>query len=281
MFHAGRTLLLTLCAAVTLPCNGAPAQLTASTAEVRDLYSPGSPTVFAGTTGGGLWRSTDNGASWNAVASMPGRYVAKITGSATDSTLLFAATRDGVFRSTNGGTTWAQVTFEAARAIAVDPSNDQNVLIGVPGAGVYRSTNRGQSFVLSNTGLDSTDIRALVPGTTAGVFYAGLYSNATGGWGGVFRSTDSGATWASWNGSGGGALPSKFVTSLAVTPAGSLIAGVYDPAVGGIAYRRVGSGSWTAAISSNTSGVIALHADRNATSTVWLGTQSGAAGFPE
>ncbi len=265
--------LLTLLVAVALRSYGAPAQLTAATGEVRDFHSTASAIVYAATFGGGLWRSTDSGASWTAVASLPPRYISKVAGSASDPNLLFAATRDGVWRSTNGGASWAQVSYEAARAIAVDPTNDQNVLIGVPGAGIYRSTNRGQTFALSSSGIDSTDIRALVPGPTAGMFFAGLYSNATGGWGGVFRSIDGGVTWASWNGSGAGALPSKYVTSLAVTPAGSLIAGVYDPAQGGIAYRRVGTGAWTAAMSSNTSGVLTLHPDRNTASTVWLGTR--------
>jgi len=266
-------LVVTLCVAVAGNAHAAPARLTASTADVRGLYSPSTGTVYAATAGGGLWRSSDNGANWARVATFPARYVAAVAGSATNPSIIFAATRDGVLRTIDAGASWTQLTYESATAVAVDPSNDQVVVIGVPGAGIYRSADRGQSFALSNSGLDNTDVRVLVPGTAAGTFFVALYSNATGGWGGVFRSTDAGATWASWNGSGAGGLPSRFVTSVAVTASGAVIAGTYDAATGGRAYRRVGAGSWVSAIASNTSGVIALHADRNAPSTVWLGTR--------
>lgn len=267
------TLLLALAFALPLPSDGSPAQLTATTAEVRSLHSPGTGTVYAGTGGGGLWRSSDNGASWTRVNALPARYVYAVAGSWTNAAILFAATSDGVFRSTDAGVTWSQRTYESARAVAVDRGNDQLVLVGVPGAGLYRSTDQGATFVLSNAGVDSSDVRAIAPAPASGTFYVALYGNATGGWGGVFRTTDGGATWSSWNGTGSGALPSRFVTSLAVTAAGSVIAGVYDPASGGIAYRLDGTGNWKAAIARNTSGVLALHADRNASSTVWMGTR--------
>lgn len=253
-------------------CLGASAQLTAQSGEIRDFYSLASPTVYAATRGGGLQKSTDNGATWTKVAAMGTRYLWKIGGSSSNPNLIFVAGDDGVFRTTNGGTSWTQVTFEAARAVVVDPANDQNVLLGVPGAGVYRSADGGATFALSSSGLDSTDVRALVAGSTAGTFFVGLYSNATGAWGGVFRSTDGGVTWSSWNGSGGGALPSRYVTSLAVTAAGSLIAGTYDPAVGGMPYRKVGSGNWVGGLAQNVSGVYAIHADKNASNTVWMGS---------
>jgi photosystem II stability/assembly factor-like uncharacterized protein len=252
---------------------GASAQLSAQSAGVRDFYSLSSPTIYAATQGGGVQKSGDNGATWSKVATMPARYVWKIAGSSSDANLLFAATTNGVYRSANGGTSWAQITFESARAVVVDPANDQNVLIGVPGAGVYRSIDRGLTFALASMGLDSTDVRALVAGPTAGTFYVGLYSNASGAWGGVFRSTDGGVTWATWNSSGAGALPNRYVTSLAVTASGALIAGTYDPAIGGMPYRRVGSNSWQATLGANVSGVYAVHADRNATTTVWMGSR--------
>ncbi len=196
--------------------------------------------------------------------------MSKLAGSATDSNLIFAATSDGVYRSTNGGTSWTQVTFEEARAVAVDPANDQNVLIGVPGAGIYRSSDRGATFVYSSAGLDSTDVRALVAAPVANMFFVGLNGNATGGWGGVFQSTDGGATWTSWNGSAG-ALPSSFVTSLVVTASGAVIAGTYDPRPAAWPTPRR-ERSWTAA-SRRTLRAYSLHVDRNSASTVWLGTR--------
>ena len=219
-----RALLLTLAVTFSEVAQSNPAQLSAQTADVRDFHSVAGPVVYAATQGGGLQKSSDNGATWLKVTALPARYLWKITGSASDPSLLFTATSDGVYRSANGGATWTQVTFEAARVVVVDAASDQNVLIGVPGVGVYRSSDRGLTFVLSNTGLDSSDVRALAAGSTGGTFFVALYSNATGASGGVFRSIDGGITWSSWNGNGAGALPNRYVTSLAVTDLCRLVA---------------------------------------------------------
>src|SRR5437867_2527087 len=49
--------------------------LSAQAGEVRALVATSGTTMLAATQGGGLWQSTDAGASWSRVASFPARYV--------------------------------------------------------------------------------------------------------------------------------------------------------------------------------------------------------------
>jgi len=65
-------------------------------------------TLYAGTDGGGVYKSTNGGASWTAVssASDSGMTSTTIVSLAIDPempTTLYAGTNNGVFRSTNGG----------------------------------------------------------------------------------------------------------------------------------------------------------------------------------
>ena len=57
--------------------------------------------IFAGTYGGGVFLSTDNGASWTAVNN--GLTNPDINTLAINGTNIFAGTNEGVFLSTNNG----------------------------------------------------------------------------------------------------------------------------------------------------------------------------------
>jgi hypothetical protein len=56
---------------------------------------------------------------------------------------------------------------------------------------MYRSTDNGDSWELTNTGLTSTDLYALAIDVGSGHIFAGTYSFMGKG-GGMFRSTDDG-----------------------------------------------------------------------------------------
>ncbi len=137
---------------------------------------PTSPnTVYAGTAGGGVWKTTDGGQSWatttgaqaspaiGALAIDPGnrQTVYAITGEGNYSDSYYGA---GVLKSTDGGATWtrtgAALNGLAASKLVIDPNNS-NVLYAAMGAGPYSADRQ--------------------PPLTTG--------------GGVYRSTDAGATW--------------------------------------------------------------------------------------
>jgi photosystem II stability/assembly factor-like uncharacterized protein len=104
------------------------------------------------------------------------------------------------------------------------------------GQGVYRSTNNGDSWELTNTGLTSTDVAALAINAADGYIFAGTFSQFGEG-GGIFRSTDNGDTWTEQN-SGFTAFD---VNALAINSSGHVFAG----AAGG-AFRSTDDGdNWS------------------------------------
>jgi photosystem II stability/assembly factor-like uncharacterized protein len=269
------TVMTLFIAGLPLSAAGALIQLSANTGEIPDLLRIDTNVLIAATQGGGIYKSADSGASWSRLASFGERYVWKLAGHPASTALIYAATSKGLFKSTDAGTSWSQLTFDSVSAVSVDPFNQNHVLIGVPGAGIYNSMNGGDSFTLSNTGIDSLDVTALAfdPGTS-GVVYTGLYSNGGGGWGGVFKSTDGGNSWMNWNNPGGsGALTNKFVTTLVVDDEGSIHAGTLDPNtyLGGL-YKQIGNGGWS--LRREVYGVETLSIDRSTSHGVWAGSTS-------
>lgn len=187
------------------------------------VMSPKNPSVlYAGTgegffngdaiRGGGIFRTTDGGATWARLASTTGsdfNYVNKIVISAKAPGRVYAATRTGVWRSLNFGATWTRVLTSSAfggcldLAIRTDKATD--VVFASCGtfdqATVYRNLKANAAgawtAVLSDPGMARTTL-AIAP-SNQNVIYAMAASNVRGdyldGLHGVFRSTDGGATW--------------------------------------------------------------------------------------
>ena len=204
-----------------------------------DLYIGGSDAPSA------FYRSTNSGAGWTA-----GGSISEVTAllALSDTNLFGGSAGEGMFRSNNTGTSWMTidsglVAGTYARWINCLASSDTSLFMGTP-AGIFRSSNNGTSWTKVNTGLTDTNVTALaVSGSTifAGTStqtidsvyeYNGWYFGVDVG-GGIFRSTDNGATWAAVNAGFPaiqtqlrGALTDMDVRSLAVC-GGTLFAGSY------------------------------------------------------
>jgi photosystem II stability/assembly factor-like uncharacterized protein len=143
--------------------------------------------IFVGTNRG-VFRSTDNGVSWDSVSS--GLTNIDIRSLASDGANLFAGTwGDGIFLSTNSGISWAAVSTNlnnfSIHTIAI---NGSSIFDGTEN-GICRSTDNGSMWYLVTNGLANGSVQVIaVKGTD---ILAG-----TGG-GGVFRSTDDGTRWDS------------------------------------------------------------------------------------
>ena len=130
-----------------------------------------STNLFAGTWGGGVFLSIDNGTSWTAVNS--GWTYTTVLSLAVSGTNLFAGTGGGVFLSINNGTSWTAVnsglTNTTVLSLAVSGTN---LFAGTEG-GVFLSTNNGTSWTAVNSGLTNTVVLSLaVSGTN---LFAGTY----------------------------------------------------------------------------------------------------------
>ncbi len=161
----------------------------------------------------GIWKSTDGGNTWNQLASTNNSnfyYVQRlaihpVTGH------IYAATRTGLYRSQNGGSTWTKVLGAGTGAVSdriadVEIAADHSIYASAglfQTDGVYKSTtgNAG-SWTKLNTGTNgfpATGIQrieiACAP-SNAQVVYA-MAQGSGNGLGGIYRSSDGGATWTS------------------------------------------------------------------------------------
>jgi len=89
--------------------------------------------LFAGTGGGGVFLSTNNGTSWIATGLTKG-WVSALAVSGTN---LFAGTEGGVFLSTNNGTSWTSIGLTNRDVLALTISGT-NLFAGTLGGGVWR-----------------------------------------------------------------------------------------------------------------------------------------------
>ena len=255
--------------------SGTLTQLTSNAGEIRDLLQTDSATIFAATQGGGIYKSTDSGSSWSHLSGCTERYIWRLAGFSGNPSLVYAATIGGLLKSMDAGNSWSLLTYDEVRAIAVDPFNQNHLLIGVQGAGIYSSTDAGTTFSLSISGLDSVDVTAIAFNPTAqNVVYAGLNSNESGNWGGIFKSTDGGSTWVDWNNPGGnGVIGNKFVKALVVDDQGAIHAGTLNPNTGsGAVYKQNGSGGWS--LKKELYGVETLTVNTYTLHTLWAGSRT-------
>ena len=193
-------------------------------------------TFYFGSVGGGIWKTTDAGVTW--MPTFEGQPIASIGALAvapSNPNVLYAGTGesdirtdlasgDGVYKSLDGGATWKNIGFRDTRQISrivVDPHNADIVYVGAFGhvygpndeRGVYKSIDGGNTWthVLDkgpNIGVSDLAIATGVPNVLfAGTWNAhrppwSTYAPLQGPGGGLYRSTDSGATWTQLIGHG-------------------------------------------------------------------------------
>jgi len=153
---------------------------------VLTLFSQGA-TLFAGTQGGGMFVSSDQGQSWTAVKADFAS--ADVHAFAAVGATLLAGSYGSVYRSTNQGQSWIRVSANLPyiRSLVVSGAN----IWAATDNGVYLSTNGGQSWTALNRGLTNLRIRAIA------VSGANLVAGSDGG--GAFLSTDQGQNWTAVN----------------------------------------------------------------------------------
>ena len=120
--------------------------------------------IFAGTQGGGVFRSLDNGLTWQyASDGLTGRWIESLV--ASDGGILIAATmHKGVFRSKDNGTNWVSADSglpEMGKATIGSLFFNEDTLHLWVSDHVYLSINNGVSWQLSDSELDHLEVVAL------------------------------------------------------------------------------------------------------------------------
>lgn len=154
--------------------------------------------LLAGSTTGAIFRSGDEGESWQEVHAAPAT-PAKSDAilSLTTGTRSLAVTAGAVLlASSDGGTTWATATApEGVIQIAQAPGNAQSLYAACGEKGVATSTDGGASWTMQRNGLDAKDgpFEIVVDPSDAKIAHAVARGPGVGG--AVVRSIDGGVTW--------------------------------------------------------------------------------------
>ncbi len=147
--------------------------------------------LLTGTWGGKIYRSTDDGVSWNLLnGSMNVGYIWSII---VNNSYIFAATEQGVYRSTNNGITWSLYSLanKDVRTLLVT-NNNTVVYAGIWGEGIFKSTDLGLSWTAKNEGLTFKAVNSLAE-NGSGAMFVGTFG------GGIFKSTDNAENWVKLN----------------------------------------------------------------------------------
>ncbi len=180
---------------------------------------------------------------------------------------LYAGTNGaGVFRSTNSGNSWTAVNMGLGSNTVNSFAVSNGNLFAGADGGVFLSTNNGSNWTAVNTGLPSNTVV-----TTLAVSGSDIYA---GTFNGVFRSTDNGTNWTAVN----TGLTQAFIGSLAVIGsdlfAGTFGGGVFLSSNSGASWRPVNTGLSSTAVTSLIVSGSNLYAGTNG-GGVFLSTNNG------
>lgn len=186
-------------------------------------------TYYMGTTGGGLWKTTDAGQHWQnvsdgyfktgsvgAVAVAPSHPNTVYVGMGEHAPRgVMTSYGDGVYRSNDAGKTWQHIGLKETQHISrivIHPDNPDIVWVAAQGAlngptnqrGIYKTTDGGKTwtntlFVNTMTGASELSIDPHNPD----VLYAAMWHHQRKPWvvisggpgSGLYKSTDGGITW--------------------------------------------------------------------------------------
>ena len=184
---------------------------------------------YAGYTGGGVWKTTDRGESWNNISDgyFTSSSIGDIAVSVKDPNVVYVGSGehavrgvmstfgDGVYKSVDAGKTWKNMGLSKTRHISdviIHPFDDQKVFVGAQGAvhgpskerGVYVTDDGGLTwrqtlFIDEDTGVSSL----VMDPSNPRILYAATWDHRRLPWkvisGGdgssVYKSVDSGESW--------------------------------------------------------------------------------------
>ncbi|MFL6292048.1 MAG: WD40/YVTN/BNR-like repeat-containing protein, partial [Thermoanaerobaculia bacterium] len=235
-------------------------------------------TYYFGSTGGGVWKTTNGGRAWKPVSDgFFGGSIGAVAVSELDPNVVYAGTGestvrgnvshgDGMWKSTDAGKTWTHVGLPESRHIPrvrIHPREPDTVYAAVlghlfgpnPERGVYRTRNGGRTwerilFVNENAGaidliLDPTNPRILYASTWR--VRRTPYSLESGGPGSaLWKSTDGGDTWLELTKNPGMPKGTLGIIGVAVSPTNpENVYAIVEAEEGGVFRSRDGGKTWT------------------------------------
>ena len=230
---------------------------------------------YFGSVDGGVWKTTNAGASWAPLFDKEDiQSIGAIEVAPSDPNVIYVGTGEGclrndisygngVYKSTDGGKSWQHIGLDDSQHIShliIDPKNPNRVFVAAMGhasgpnaeRGIFRSEDGGQTWqkVLykddKTGGVDVT----FDPNNTQ-IVYAALYqfirlpwrSDSGGPGSGLYKSTDGGSTWTQLTGNG---LPDGVLgkIGIAVAANSSRVYALIEAKQGGLYVSNDAGSSW-------------------------------------
>lgn len=186
-------------------------------------------TFYMGSTGGGVWKTEDNGIHWKNISDgfFKTGTVGAIAVSESDPNIVIvgmgehaargvmSSMGDGVYKSEDAGATWKHIGLDNSRHIAniqIHPTQPDIIYVAVQGAqygassdrGIYRTLDGGKTwkkvlYINETVGAASLSMDMNNPR----ILYAALWEHSRSPWqmksggpnSGFYKSTDAGSTW--------------------------------------------------------------------------------------
>jgi len=192
-----------------------------------EVHPTNNQIIYAGTAGGGVWKSNDAGTTFNPIFDDHSQSIGAVAIDPNDpDNVIYVGTGetwtrnsvsygDGLYKSTDGGSNWKKLGFDKSERIAniiVNPKNSNEVYVAVLGAlwsdsderGVYKSSDAGETwekilYIDEKTGAADMTMDPKDPS----VLYASMWEFRRTAWsfssGGdnsaLYKSSDAGKTW--------------------------------------------------------------------------------------
>jgi photosystem II stability/assembly factor-like uncharacterized protein len=252
-----------------------PGTMSGRISSIEGVEAENGKTLYIGTAGGGIWKTTNAGASFKPVFDKYCQSIGAIAIDQKNPKVIYAGTGEsnmrnsvsignGFYKSTDAGSNWSKTgaldSTEHIAKIAIDPSNSNTIYVAAPGPlwsdskhrGLYKSVDAGKTFekilyISEKAGCADVSIDPSNPNTlyaTTWEFRRTPYSFSSGGEGsGIWKSVDAGKTWKQLE----NGLPSKPIgrTALAISPSSpnNLIA-IVEAKQTGLYISSDGGASW-------------------------------------
>lgn len=225
-----------------------PGTMSGRISAIEGVIKDEGKTLYVGTAGGGIWKSTNSGASYKSIFDKYCQSIGAIAINQKDPAIIYAGTGEsnmrnsvsygnGMYKSTDGGDNWKKIGLDSTEHISkimIHPENPEILFVAVPGAlwskskhrGLYKSSNGGETwekifYIDENTGC--ADL--LIDPTNPNILFISMWQfrrqpysfNSGGNTSGLYKSNDGGKTFKEIK----NGLPSKPFGRIAMTLAPS------------------------------------------------------------
>ena len=236
--------------------------------------------IYLAAAGGGVWKTTDAGTTWTALTdNQTTLFMGAIAVAASDPNTIYAGTGEannsidsyygeGVLKSTDGGASWTlenaggAFTRKTISAIAIDPTNANNVFVAIsdPGVngvggntGIWKSTDGGATFTNTTTTIPNVTPNSqfsdvVINPTNPNNLYCAIGNPGGAAEDGVYETQDAGTTWTASGNFPIGNANGRIRLSISASTPQTAYASVSDPATQGIAFviKTIDGGTtWT------------------------------------